>query len=278
MSEFTIDAITPAIGAFITGIDLNQPINEAQQGALYDALVKHHVIFLRDQDLSPEAHLRLAQGFGTLDGKHPVYPHLEGFENIVVLKNDPDNLPDTDGWHTDLTFKADPPFASILRAKHVPPCGGDTLWTSLCSAYDRLPAGIKAEVENLRAVHDLGDFRNDFSVDEANGEALTAAHQRFGSTIHDVVKTHPVSGRRFLYVNEGFTQHIVGLRATDSNQLLQFLFHHINQPENQVRLHWQTHTLAIWDNRCTWHYATNDYLPHTREMHRITVLNDPHAD
>ena len=270
--------LTPAIGAELSGIDLSRTLRPRELDEIYDALIAHQVIFFRDQDISAENHLSLAQSLGTPQPPHPVYPHHERFENIMILENGPDNPPDTDGWHTDVTFQRNPPFASLLVARRVPECGGDTLWLSLSRAWETLPAGIASELEELKAVHDLGDFRNNFATGRCDGSELVEAHRRFGSAIHPVVQTHPVSGRKFLYVNEGFTQHIVGMRATDSNKMLDFLYHHINQPENQVRFRWTRNAMAIWDNRCTWHYATADYLPHRREMHRITVVNDARAD
>ncbi len=272
--SLSIRKLTPAIGAELSGIDLSQPLGTELNSEIYNALIEHQVIFFRDQHISPENHLALARTFGEPQPPHPVYPHLEKFKNIVVLKTGPDNLPDTDGWHTDVTFKQNPPFASILVAREVPDCGGDTLWLSLSRAWEMLPKGIQSELEELKAVHDLGDFRNNFALGEADGNAIVEAHQKFGNAIHPVVKTHPVSKRKFLYVNEGFTQHIVGMRATDSNRLLDYLYRHINQPENQVRFKWTPNAIAIWDNRCTWHYATADYLPNKREMHRITVVSD----
>ena len=269
-----IRRLTPAIGAEIDGIDLDSTLDDGVVEAIYAALIEHHVIFFRGQSISPQAHLALARRFGEPEPPHPVYPHHADDEHIVVLRNGPDNPPDTDGWHTDLTFQDEPPFASLLIARQVPDCGGDTLWTSLARAWDTLPAGLQNEIETLQAVHDLGDFRNNFGTGDGAGQRVTDAHQRFGNAVHPLVKTHPVSGRKFIYVNESFTQHIVGLRATDSRQLLDLLFHHINQPENQVRFHWTEGAMAIWDNRCTWHYATADYLPAEREMHRVTVISD----
>ncbi len=140
------------------------------------------------------------------------------------------------------------------------------------------PKGARSELRGIGAVHDLGDFRNTFARNQTDRVAITSAHQEFGSAIHPVMKTHPVSGRRFLFVNEGFTQHLIGLNATDSNKLLNYLYHHISQPENQIRFQWTTHATTIWNNRCTSHYATADYLSQQRIMHRITVVNDARAN
>ena len=276
--RFSIRQLTPAIGAEVRDIDLAKPLSPDLQDNIYDALIKYQVIFFRDQNITPEDHLSLARSFGEPQLPHPIYPYLKNYENILVLENGPENPPDTDGWHTDVTFSQNPPFASILLAREVPDCGGDTLWASLCRAYETLPEGIKSELEDMKAVHDMGDFRNNYAIGECDGTKIQAAHQKFGSAIHSVVKTHPISGRKFVYINEGFTQHLVGMRATDSNKLLEFLYHHIAQPENQVRFHWTPGAIAIWGNRCTWHYATADYLPDYRLMHRITVINDRRVD
>lgn len=278
MSEtLQISPVTPAIGAEVTGVDLNQPLDQATLDAIYDALMQHLVIFFREQDISPASHLQLARSFGEPEPRHLIYPFVEGFENIMVLENDGSNPPDTDGWHTDVTYKQEPPFASILWAKRVPQTGGDTMWCNLYAAYDALPADMKAHLDGLNAVHDMGDFRNNFTVGETSGERLTAAHQRFGSAIHPIVQRHPVTGRKYLFVNEGFTVQVVGMRQTDSRRLLGYLFDHMIQPEFQVRFRWRDHSLAIWDNRCTMHYAVADYVPDYRCMHRITVVRDQRA-
>ena len=269
-----IEPLTPAIGAEVFGVDLAAGMSEDVLDEIYSALIDHHVIFMKGQAITVGDHLKFAESFGDPEPPHPIYPHHPECKQVVVLHTGPHNPPDTDGWHTDVTFRKTPPFASILWAKQIPSIGGDTLWTSLISAYESLPQGIQSEIEELSAVHDMGDFRNDFAVGESDGERVTEAHQRFGSAIHPLVQTHPVSGKKFVFANEGFTQHIVGLKASDSSQLLNLLYHHINQPEHQVRFRWSQGAIAMWDNRCTWHYATADYLPNERIMHRITVMND----
>lgn len=265
--------ITPAIGAEITGVDQGAPLSEAVADALYQALLEHQVIFLRGADISPRAHMALAQSFGTLDAPHPFYPHVARFERIVKLENDSGAPPDTNSWHTDLTFKAVQPFASILVARVVPEVGGDTMWSSNYAAYERLPDGMKVDLEGLEAVHDMGDFRNSFS-DKAK---LDEAVARFGHMVRPLIGTHPVTGRRFLNFNEAFVTHILGLTASESNALRTWLAGHMNRPEDQMRWRWQAGDLAMWDNRCTMHYAVADYLPAYRCMNRITVVEDRRA-
>ena len=276
----TVDQLTPSIGASITGIDFSQPVSTATYDALYQALLDHQVIFIRGAHINPKAHLEFAHSFGKLDEPHLHYPHVEGFENIVLLENDPSTPPDTNSWHTDLTFKAVQPFASVLIARHVPKCGGDTLWASCYAAYDRLSEGMKQDLELLEAIHDLGDFRNSFANEE-NGmtgvERLNDAVSRFGHQVRPLIGTHPVTGRKFLNFNEAFVSHIVGLTTNESNALRTFLANHMNRPEIQVRWRWQTGDLAMWDNRVTMHYAVADYLPEYRCMNRVTIVNDRRA-
>jgi len=275
--NISVVPMTSAIGAEIHGVDLARPLDSATADAIYEALLRHLVIFFRDQAISPEQHLAFAQSFGELDAPHPHYAHVPGFDRIVLLANDSANPPDTDNWHTDLTFKAEPPFASILVARDLPETGGDTLWASMYAAYESLPPDMKTEIAALRAVHDMGDFKNAF-VDRTSSTArLLEATQRFGFAIHPLVQTHPGTGRRYLYVNDSFTSHVIGLTARGSRRLLNYLLDHINRPENQVRFKWRPGSVAMWDNRCTQHYAVADYLPGYRCMNRITVVRDRRA-
>jgi len=275
--DLTISPLTTAIGAEISGVDLSGTLVAATFDHIYQALIDHLVVFFRDQDITPQQHMAFAQSFGELDEPHPVYAHVPGFERIVMLANDASNPPDTDGWHTDLTFKPNPPFASILVARDVPPTGGDTIWSSMYAAYDALDDGMKAYLADKVAIHEMGDFRNSFTVGETDTKRLNAAMQRFGSALHNVVQVHPVTGRKFLYVNEGFTQHIVGMTTRASNRLLTYLLDHIDRPEYQVLFKWRAGSIAMWDNSCTQHYAVSDYMPHYRCMNRITVVNDRRA-
>lgn len=269
---FKAEPLTPSIGALISGISLNN-LSKGDVEQLYHALIKHQVIFFRNQELSPESHMNLAESLGEIDPGHPVYPHVEGYQSIVLLKNDANNKPDTNDWHKDLTFKPNPPFASILHGIKVPNVGGDTLWASMSAAYDQLSEGWKNQLENLEAIHDMGTFRNDY-YKEGGVDSVNSALKNVGSAVHKVIETHPVSGLKYLNVNQAFTRNIVNESQGPSDQILQFLFQHINKPEFQVRFHWEDNSVAIWDNRITQHYAICDYLPKLRHMQRITVIND----
>jgi taurine dioxygenase len=276
MREYSLNPITPVIGAEISGIDLSLALSQVQLDQIYQDLIDHNVIFFRDQNISPQNHVALANSFGEIEPPHPVYPHVEGFPEIVLLENDSNNPPDTDVWHTDVTFKSDPAFASILYSKIIPPTGGDTLWCSLSAIYESLPNDMKKYLESLRAVHDMGDFRNNFINDDniESAHKLNEGYKKFGNAVHSVIKKHPITNKKFLYINPGFTSQIVGMNMTDSNNLLSYLFNFMNKPEFQIRFRWSANTVAIWDNRCTMHYAIGDYMPHHRQMNRITVLND----
>jgi taurine dioxygenase len=272
-----IKKITPAIGGIIEGVDFSKPINAATYQFIYNALLEHQAIFFRGVEITPAAHLAFAQIFGEIDEPHPIYPHVEGYENIVKLENNAKTPPDTNAWHTDLTFKRHQPFASILVARAVPEVGGDTLWSSSSAAYDRLPEHMKAYLSTLEAIHDMGDFRNNFvshSDIETNRQNLNEAVGRFGHNIRPLIQKHPVSGKTFLNFNEAFVNHIVGLTTNESNALKTWLANHMNKPEIQMRWKWQAGDIAMWDNRITMHYAVADYLPAYRCMNRITVVSD----
>jgi taurine dioxygenase len=275
-----VSKISPAIGAEIDGVDFSTTLVPDLQQAIYHALLDNLVLIFRGTDLSPAAHLAFARGFGTLDEPHPHYPHVDGFENIVLLENDSGAPPDTNSWHTDLTFKADQPFASILVARTVPPVGGDTIWSSCYAAYDRLPDGMKRDLEGLEAIHDMGDFRNSFAQSRNGKSGETRLNEnlpRFGHKIRPLIGQHPVTGRKFLNFNEAFVSHIVGLPTRDANALKTFLVTHMDKPEDQMRWRWQNGDIAMWDNRVTMHYAVADYLPGYRCMNRVTVVSDNRA-
>ena len=276
MSSFQINKLTPNIGAEIVGKNLFDNLTTTFCDKIYETLIEHKVIFFCNQEITNDQHIKFAKSFGEIEPPHPVYPHVDQYPEIVLLENDENRPPDTDVWHTDVTFKPNPPFASILYSKIIPPSGGDTLWSCLSSIYNALPNDIKKYLETLNAVHDMGDFRNTFTKNEAIGKAekLNEGFKKFGSSIHPVIKTHPITKKKFIYINPGFTNHIIGLNSSDSNNLLNYLFTFMNKPEFQIRFKWSEQTIAMWDNRCTMHYAIGDYMPFHRKMHRVTVLND----
>jgi taurine dioxygenase len=272
-----IEAVTAAIGAEVHGVVLSGGLEPAVLDEIYAALGEHLVLFFRDQDLSPEDQFEFAKTFGEPAQRHPVYPHLPGFDRVVLLENDGDRPPDTDDWHTDLTFQSKTPFLSILHAREVPETGGDTLWANMYKAFDTLPPEMQALASRLSAIHDMGAFRNQYLGEDHDIEALNAGLAEMGSAVHPVAPQHPVTGRQLLFVNRSFTQHIVGMLKAESDRLLEYLFSHIETPNIQVRFRWRKGSVAMWDNRCTQHFAVADYLPNYRRMHRVIVDTDCRA-
>jgi len=271
-STLKIEQLSPACGAVLHGIDIRNAMPTSVMKELHNALSQYGVLFLRGQhNATDEDFVTFGQQWGELEGPHPIYK-LNDESPIAVVKHDPDHPPDGAEWHTDCSWSQNPPFASLLWPKLLPPCGGDTLWLSSVAAFKALPPGMQADLRSLSAVHDLGTFRNAYATDA--GDAMNAGVAKFGSAIHPIVRTHPVTGEPCLFVNEAFTAHVVGKMAAESQRLLQYLFSHINCPDFQVRWRWQLGDAALWDNRNTQHYAVADYAGQFRRMHRVTMLED----
>ena len=270
-----IERLSPALGAIISGIDLNATWNgEAQQG-LQAALVEHQVLFLRQQFLQAEQQRDLALLFGDLH-IHPIYPAHERVAEVMVLDSHKQDLRDNELWHTDVTFIQTPPLGCVLSAQQVPEFGGDTLWASSTAAYAALSKPMQALLDGLSASHDIRKSfpAARFAITEADAARFEKAKQDHPPVSHPVVRTHPVSGKKGLFVSEGFTTHINELTEAESEALLRFLFAHATHPNFQVRWHWQAGDVAIWDNRATQHFANFDYGAAHRIMHRATVLGD----
>lgn len=270
-----VSRVTPAIGALVEGTDLSRDLEQRDVEQLRDLLAQHQVLFFRDQPLTPQEQVRFAARFGTLH-VHPIYPVLPEIPEILVLDTSKDFLPDNDNWHTDVTFSDTPPLAGILSAKQMPSSGGDTLWSSCSAAYEALSEPMRRMLEGLTAQHSVaksfpaGRWQNDPAFKERYERAI-AKHPPVN---HPVVRTHPVTGRKGLFVNSGFTTHINELRPTESRALLDFLDAHASRPEFTVRWRWKVHDVVFWDNRVTQHYAVADYLPERRVVYRATVNGD----
>ena len=268
-----IDRLSPALGAEISGVDPHAAITEAVADELHRLLMEHQVLFLRDLDLSPPQMAELGRQLGTLGARHHSYVTHPDSDDVVIIEWKDDDLPDAAEWHSDMTYRASPPFASILKGVVIPPAGGDTLWASMYSVYDSLPDGMKDDLAELSAVHDMGAFRTP-AYRASGNEGVMDAYTNAGTAVHPMVSHHPVTGRPYLNVSESFTRFIIGLSAPEAGRLLTELFDRINRPEHHVRLRWKPNTIAIWDNRGTQHYAVVDYLPHRRVMHRVAVVDD----
>ena len=267
--------VARALGALVTGVDLSRELSAAEVERLGELLVAHQVLFFRDQPLAPQAQARFAARFGTLH-VHPIYPVLPELPEIMLIDTHPGFLPDNDNWHTDVTFSPTPPLAGILAAKALPATGGDTLWSSSSAAYESLSEPMRGFLDGLTAQHSVAKSfpAERWANDPAAKERYERAIAKHPPVNHPVIRTHPVSGRKGLFVNEGFTTHINELPPAESQAVLAFLFAHVGRPELTVRWKWRVDDVAFWDNRVTQHYAIADYLPERRTMHRATVNGD----
>jgi taurine dioxygenase len=270
-----IHPLGPAIGALVTGVQLSEPLSDSNHEAVLKALLQHHVLFFENQPITPQQQRDLASRFGQLH-IHPIYPSVLDVPEIIVLDTSTGNPPDNDNWHTDVTFIETPPMGALLSAKLLPPSGGDTLWSSGIAAFDALSPPLQRMLDGLTAEHDiLKSFSAArFARTPSEQARFNAARDNNPVVVHPVIRTHPVTGKKGIFVNEGFTTRIRELSLPESDAVLALLVKHIAKPEFTVRWRWKANDLAFWDNRLTQHYATNDYLPHRRIMNRATVLGD----
>jgi taurine dioxygenase len=260
---------TPIIGAEIFGVDLSEPLSNQQFQEVYDALMDRLVIFFRDQKLDVEQHKAFGRRFGKLH-VHPAAPSvLPGHPEILVIKADErSHRVAGEEWHSDVSCDPEPPMGSILYLTEVPPDGGgDTMFANMYLAYETLSEPIRKMLDGLTAVHD-GEhvYRGRYGVDDAG--------KTFPRAEHPVVRTHPVTGKKCLYVNRPFTTRIVGLSKSESDAILEMLYQHVETPEFCMRLRWQANSIAFWDNRCVQHHALWDYYPNKRYGHRVTICGE----
>ena len=272
-APFSVERLGVKLGAEVRGLDLTAPIDRDTFAAFEAALVEHKVLVLREQHLTAAQHVAFSRRFGELE-VHPMRPQGE-FPEILVLDNHKDNpVLSTDVWHSDTTFRNNPTKYTILRCQIMPKLGGDTLWADMEAAYEGLSNPFKRMLEGLRAVHDFANFRVLFKNTDADRARLHRMEELFPNPSHPVVRTHPVTGRRSIYVNPQFTLRIEGLEPAQSRALLDVLFAQAQVPEYQFRLRWSPGTIVLWDNRSTQHYAANDYYPERRRMERTAVVGD----
>ena len=272
--------IAGALGAELRGLDLSQKLDDASVDAVLESLYERKVIFFRGQTLTPEQHIDFSAGLAPIFTDHPAYlPTLDRHPEIVVLEGHEGGRANL--WHSDVSISSKPPMGSVLYMKRCPAWGGDTMWADMTAAYEALSDRMKAYLEGLHAVHDLaGTVRN--VVRERSQQAKSPASalpnlDALPRAIHPVVRTHPVTGDKILYVNPTFTAHIEGLPPAEADAVLVFLYQHQAQPEFQCRWRWQAGDLAIWDNRATHHYAVADYGDAPRTIHRVTLEGEAPA-
>jgi taurine dioxygenase len=267
-ASIQVDKLTPHAGAEIRGVDLSQPLDEPTFKEIHAALIDNGVIFFRDQHLTPEQQKAFGRLFGELH-MHPAAPREvpEHPEILVIHADENSKHVAGENWHSDVSCDLEPPLGSILYMHELPPVGGDTLFASMYAAYEALSEPMKRFLEPLTAMHE-GEhvYRGRYGVNDT-GKVFPKAE-------HPVIRTHPVSGRKALYVNGGFTTRIKQLKRPESDALLQFLYRHVETPEFHCRFRWQVNSVAFWDNRCVQHHAMWDYYPQRRHGHRVTIKGD----
>jgi len=262
------------VGAFVDGVDL-AALDDAQAAALKTAIGEHGVLFFRDQHMTTDQHLAMAERFGGVNVNR-FFGHVPEEPRIAEVRKEPDQKSNIGGgWHTDHSYDLIPAMGSVLLARETPPQGGDTVFASMYSVYESLSDGLKATLEGMNAVHSSRHVFGKNARYKARGEDLNG---RLGNeeaamqdAVHPVVIKHPISGKKALFVNPGFTLHFEGWSEAESKPLLDYLYAQAVRPEHTYRFQWANGSIAFWDNRATWHYAVNDYHGHRRLMHRVTI-------
>jgi taurine dioxygenase len=257
--------MTRHIGAEVTGMDLTKPLDEEQVATVRQGLLDHLVLFFRDQNITDDEHLAFARNFGTLN----LPPMDTSGTAIHVLDQTDPKGEGGDQWHSDNTFMKTPPMGSLLRAVILPEVGGDTLWANMYLAYESLAPSIQRLCDELYAEHDL-TMSVTKAIDKGHRMDLRAMQEKNPPAVHPVVRIHPETGRKALYVNRSSVTRLVGLSRRENESLLPLLFDAVRDPQFQVRLNWRVGTLSFWDNRPTQHYAVADYT-RRRKMHRVTI-------
>jgi taurine dioxygenase len=264
---FEVTPLSPLVGAEITGVDLGTPLRAQVRGELHRAWLEWKVLFFRDQWASGAQLAEFARAWGELEEQQVTAPGATGITRYV---KDADNAGWENAWHVDMTGRPEPAKGFVLRLVVGPDAGGDTIFVDAAAAYDNLPADVRAAIDPLRAVHDLSATLGRF-VTPAEAARARAA---FPPVTHPVVRTHPETGRRTLFVNSVFTDRIVGMDPERGERLLQYLFRQLQVPEYQVRFCWRPGSVAFWDNRAVQHYAVSDYFPAMRITERVAIAGD----
>lgn len=263
-----IRPMTPAIGAEIHGIDLGANDIASRIPEIRAALLKHGVIFFREQDITTAQHIAFARHFGELE-IHPATPKDQPDPEVLRIAHGPKSRGQENNWHSDVTWRECPSLGSILLAREVPECGGDTLFANMHLAYERLSEQMQRFCEGLTAVHDIARV-----FARRLGKDASELHDKYPPMRHPVIRTHPETGERAIYVNNGFTSHVEGLSEKESRWLLDHLYATAMDVEIQCRFRWQAGSVAFWDNRVCQHLAVSDYFPARRVMERVTIAGD----
>ena len=274
MGELSLRRAAGALGAFVGGVGLADVAASDQLYArVRHALNEHEVLFFRDQDTAPKVFAKFAKRFGdVLD--HPAYATTAQSDAVQILESTAENPSKIEIWHSDMTFMQQPPSFTLLQGQIIPEVGGDTLWASATAAFASLSKEIQDLLTPLTAVHDFAHGFAESLAEPGGAERLAPAIAQNPPVEHPLVRTHPETGAKSIYVNRLFTTRIKQLTALESEHLLNFLYGHVIADEHTVRLSWQPGTVAIWDNRSTQHKPVNDFFPQHRKMHRVTLRGD----
>lgn len=273
-ASLSIQPLAGTVGAVVTGIDLAQPQSDAQISELRRIWLAHGVLFFRNQPLPPAAFQAFAERFGEVV-EYPFVQGIEGHPLIIPVLKLPHEKHNFGGiWHTDTAYLQEPPMATMLIAREVPPFGGDTLFASGVAAFEALSPGMQAMLLPLKGINTSSKADVTKTREDRIKDAPTAQSTKELVAAHPVVRTHPESGRKSLYVNVGHTARLAGMTEEESRPLLDFLFTHQSKPEFTCRFSWQPGDIAFWDNRCVLHNPVNDYHGHKRLMHRVTLKGD----
>ncbi|MDB9866830.1 TauD/TfdA family dioxygenase [Pseudomonadales bacterium] len=272
-AAFTVERLSPTIGAELCGIDLGQALPDSTIAEIYQALLDYKVIFFRDQNITSQQHLAFGRRFGNLE-VHPFAAQDPEFPELLRITHNQENKGQENLWHSDVTWRAEPSLGSILHAHEIPEVGGDTLFADMGQAYDDLSDSLKEQLDGLTAIHDAVGFHRRMREKGASEEQVNAMREQYPAQEHPVIRTHPDTGRKTLYVNRAFTQSIVGMSAEDSQTLLEQLYRTAAVPEYQCRFKWRPNSIAFWDNRSCQHYAVSDYWPQIRSVERVTIIGD----
>ena len=267
-ARFEVRPMTPAIGAELLGIDLSQPLDEAVIADIRQALLRYKVIFFRDQTITRAQHIAFARHFGDLE-IHPATPKDQEDPEVLRITHNASNKGQENAWHSDVTWRPEPSLGSILRAVELPEVGGDTLFSDMVAAYEGLSDKMKEFCCGLTAVHDIARV-----FARRLGKDPKELHDKYPPQEHPVIRTHPETGQRLIYVNTAFTSHIKGLSQEESDWVLKHLYAQAAVPEYQCRFRWAPGSIAFWDNRACQHYAASDYFPEVRSMERVTIAGD----
>lgn len=260
--------LSPLVGAEIHGVDLREEQTDETIAEIRAALLRNKVIFFREQDITTEQHIAFARRFGALE-IHPATPKDQQHPEVLHIAHGPNSRGTENNWHSDVTWRAEPSLGSVLRAIELPDTGGDTLFANMEAAYDGLSPKMQEWICGLTAVHDIARV-----FAKRLKKSPEELHEKYPPSRHPVVRTHPETGRRSIYVNTGFTSHIEGLTKKESDWLLEHLYSQAARPEYQCRFVWRPNSIAFWDNRSSQHYAASDYFPAVRRMERVTVAGD----